>query len=76
VQRDTDVAVFEPYARVAYRLAAKEVATVTSGGSRAEAVEGAVVGTVVFEAAWSRSGASPWNILPRCGSAQGETRIR
>ena len=49
--RDADAAVFEPYARVADELAAREVATVSSTGSRLEAVEGAVVGTVVFEAA-------------------------
>jgi hypothetical protein len=49
--RDADAAVFEPYARVADELAAREVATISSTGSRLEAVEGAVVGTVVFEAA-------------------------
>jgi DNA-binding transcriptional MerR regulator len=49
--RDADAGVFEPYARVADELADREVATVSPTGSRAEAVEGAVVGTVVFEAA-------------------------
>ena len=49
--RDADATVFEPYARVADQLASREVATVSPTGSRPEAVEGAVVGTVVFEAA-------------------------
>jgi DNA-binding transcriptional MerR regulator len=49
--RDADAAVFEPYARVADELAAREIATVSPTASRPEAVEGAVVGTVVFEAA-------------------------
>ena len=49
--RDADAGVFEPYARVADELAVREVATVSPTGSRSEAVEGAVVGTVVFEAA-------------------------
>jgi DNA-binding transcriptional MerR regulator len=49
--RDADAGVFEPYARVADELAGREVATVSATGSRTEAVEGAVVGTVVFEAA-------------------------
>jgi DNA-binding transcriptional MerR regulator len=49
--RDADAAVFEPYARVADELAGREVATVSPTRSRSEAVEGAVVGTVVFEAA-------------------------
>ena len=49
--RDADAAVFEPYARVADELAAREVATVSPTASRPEAVEGAVVGTVAFEAA-------------------------
>jgi DNA-binding transcriptional MerR regulator len=49
--RDADAGVFEPYARVADELADREVATVSPTGSRTEAVEGAVVGTVVFEAA-------------------------
>jgi DNA-binding transcriptional MerR regulator len=49
--RDADAGVFEPYARVADELADREVATVSPTGSRTEAVEGTVVGTVVFEAA-------------------------
>jgi DNA-binding transcriptional MerR regulator len=49
--RDADARVFEPYARAADELAAREVATVSPTGSRQEAVEAAVVGTVVFEAA-------------------------
>jgi DNA-binding transcriptional MerR regulator len=49
--RDADARVFEPYARAAEQLAGREVATVSPTGSRSEAVEGAVVGTVVFEAA-------------------------
>ena len=48
--RDYPAQVFQPYAEVAGDLAAWELQTVPSG-SRAEAVEGAVVGTVVFEAA-------------------------
>lgn len=43
--------VFEPYARIADTLAAREVATIVPARSRAEAVEGVVVGTMVFEAA-------------------------
>ncbi|HEX2032016.1 MAG TPA: MerR family transcriptional regulator [Actinomycetota bacterium] len=46
-----DVRVFEPYARVADRLAAREISTISGRGPRADAVEAAVVGTVVFEAA-------------------------
>jgi len=49
--RDADVEVFEPYARVADQLTSREVATVAAAGPRAAVVEGAVVGTVVFEAA-------------------------
>jgi DNA-binding transcriptional MerR regulator len=48
--RAGDVAVLEPYARVADRLAAVEVGTLAPSGSRAEAVEAAVLGTVLFEA--------------------------
>jgi DNA-binding transcriptional MerR regulator len=48
--RAGDVAVLEPYARVADRLAATEVGTLAPSGSRAEAVEAAVLGTVLFEA--------------------------
>jgi hypothetical protein len=43
--------IFEPYARLADRLAAHEVASVPTGAPRAETVEAVVVGTVVFEAA-------------------------
>lgn len=43
--------VLEPYARAADRLASREVATVGEVQTRAEAVEQAVIGTVVFEAA-------------------------
>ena len=49
--RHSDVRVFEPYARLADEMAAREVATVSPAESRADAVEDAVVGTVVFEAA-------------------------
>ncbi|MBW3575564.1 MAG: MerR family transcriptional regulator [Actinobacteria bacterium] len=48
--RDHPAQVFEPYAEVADHLAARELQTIPSE-SRGEAVEGAVVGTVVFEAA-------------------------
>ena len=48
--RDYPAEVFQPYAEVADDLAAWELQTIPSG-LRAEAVEGAVVGTVVFEAA-------------------------
>ena len=48
--RDDPVQVFRRYAEVADDLAAWELQTVPAG-SRADAVEGAVVGTVVFEAA-------------------------
>ena len=48
--RDYPAQVFQPYAEVAGALAAWELGTVPTG-SRSEAVEGAVVGTVVFEAA-------------------------
>ena len=47
---DHAVEVFTPYAEVADRLAVAELATI-SPTSRARAVEGVVVGTVVFEAA-------------------------
>jgi DNA-binding transcriptional MerR regulator len=49
--RAADARVFEPYARVAERLAAREVGRAVPGASRSEAVEASVVGTVVFEAA-------------------------
>lgn len=48
---DGDANAFTPYAEVADQLATWEVATVTGASSRSEAVEGAVLGTVVFEAA-------------------------
>lgn len=48
--REYPAQVFQPYAEVADELAAWELQTVPTG-SRGEAVEGAVVGTVVFEAA-------------------------
>lgn len=48
--RDYPVEVFQPYAELADGLAAWELQTVTTE-SRADAVEGAVIGTVVFEAA-------------------------
>lgn len=49
--RGVDVTVFEPHARVADRLAAQEVGTLDPAAPRAETVEAAVLGTVVFEAA-------------------------
>jgi DNA-binding transcriptional MerR regulator len=49
--RDPGPTILEPYARAADRLAAREVATVGDEGTRAEAVEQVVIGTVVFEAA-------------------------
>jgi DNA-binding transcriptional MerR regulator len=49
--RDADATVFQPLAQVADGLAAREVESLDPTGSRAEAVEAAVVGTVVFEAA-------------------------
>jgi DNA-binding transcriptional MerR regulator len=49
--RNADVAVFEPHARVADSLAAREVGTLDPGAPRADTVEAAVLGTVVFEAA-------------------------
>lgn len=50
---DWDVAadVFSPYADAVDRLAAFEIDYVATTASRADAVEAAVVGTVVFEAA-------------------------
>ncbi len=48
---DVGVEVFEPYARIAEKLAAREVSTVPTRTSRAETVEAVVIGTVVFEAA-------------------------
>jgi DNA-binding transcriptional MerR regulator len=49
--RRTDVRAFEPYARAVEGLAAREVGTVEVPASRAELIEGLVIGTVVFEAA-------------------------
>ena len=48
--RDYPAQVFQGYAAVADKLAARELQSIPSD-SRVEAVEGAVVGTVVFEAA-------------------------
>lgn len=47
--RDQPAQVFAPYAEIADQLAARELQTVATG-SRQEAVEEVVVGTVVFEA--------------------------
>jgi DNA-binding transcriptional MerR regulator len=49
--REVDTEVFERYAAIADDLAAWEVATVPAAGSRAEAVEQVVIGTVAFETA-------------------------
>ena len=49
--RDVDAEVFRRYAKVADKLAAYELATIPAAAPRAQAVEQAVVGTVVFEAA-------------------------
>jgi len=49
--REVDAEVFRPYAKVADELAAYELATIPAAAPRAQAVEQAVVGTVVFEAA-------------------------
>lgn len=48
--RDVSPVVLRRYAKAAGSLAAAEVATVPSNGSRSEAVENVVVGTVLFEA--------------------------
>jgi DNA-binding transcriptional MerR regulator len=48
--REVDVTVLAPYARAADRLATREVASLDPAGSRSDAVEAAVLGTVVFEA--------------------------
>lgn len=52
---DTDPArLFTPYAQAADRIAAREVkATTPAGATRAEAMERAVIGTVVFDAVLS-----------------------
>ena len=49
--RDVDADVFAPYAKLADALAARELDSIPADAPRAEAVERAVVGTVVFEAA-------------------------
>ncbi len=51
--RDVDTSVFDPYAQLADQLAARELASAPADeqATRAELVEGAVVGTVVYEAA-------------------------
>jgi hypothetical protein len=49
--REAEVEAFEPYARAVEGLAAREVGTVSASASRAEQIEGLVIGTVVFEAA-------------------------
>ncbi len=51
--RDVDTSVFEPYAQLADQLAARELGSLPPDeqATRAELVERAVVGTVVFEAA-------------------------
>jgi DNA-binding transcriptional MerR regulator len=49
--RPADVRVFDPYADAAERIARMEVSTIGGTTDRAWAVEQAVVGTVVFEAA-------------------------
>lgn len=49
--RDVGPDVFAPYAALADDLAAREVTHVATGASRAETVERAIVGTVVFESA-------------------------
>ncbi len=51
--RDVGADVFAPYADLADQLARREVATIPANAARAEAVEAMVVGTVVFEAAFS-----------------------
>lgn len=48
--RDTGPGALEPYARLADELASYEVGVVAPADSRIDAVEAAVVGTVVFEA--------------------------
>jgi len=49
--QDVGPEVFEPYAKAADELAARELASMPVDAPRAELVERAVVGTVVFEAA-------------------------
>lgn len=49
--RDVDVTTFLPHAQAAEQLAAVEVASIDASAGRGHAVEQAVVGTVVYEAA-------------------------
>jgi DNA-binding transcriptional MerR regulator len=49
--RDADPRLFEPYARAADRIAARELATIDLDAPREQVVDDIVVGTVVFEAA-------------------------
>ncbi len=49
--RDADTKAFMPYAKAAEELASQELAAAPADAPRADLVEGAVVGTVVFEAA-------------------------
>ncbi len=49
--READAKAFLPYAKAAEKLAARELASMPDDAPRAELVERAVVGTVVFEAA-------------------------
>ncbi len=49
--RDVDVTTFLPHAQAADQLAAVEVASLDPSAGRAQAVEQAVIGTVVYEAA-------------------------
>ncbi len=49
--READPTVFTPYAELADELAERELSTMPVGAPRADLVEHAVVGTVVFEAA-------------------------
>ncbi len=49
--RDVDTKAFMPYAKAADDLASQELAAMPDDAPRADLVEGAVVGTVVFEAA-------------------------
>ncbi len=49
--RDVDTKAFLPYAKAAHDLAARELSAMPAGAPRADLVEAAVVGTVVFEAA-------------------------
>ena len=51
LDRDVDAYVFRPLAREAAAIAERELGSSEPGAGRAAAVEGVVVGTVVFEAA-------------------------